>query len=142
MDLLGEIVATAVARGFDVQLENLPGTWADTSAACLNLLEAVNHPKFGYVWDTGNLYEAEKVTFEAGFERLKPYIRNVHLKDGQFIDGKMVWQHYGTGKTDVRGQIAALKSIGYDGTLALKAARIPHEEGDFEASFAYLKSIL
>ena len=76
VDLLGEIVASAEARGFDVQLENLPGTWADTSKACLDLLQAVNHPEFGYVWDTGNLYEAEQTTFEAGFELLKPYIRD------------------------------------------------------------------
>ena len=142
VDLLGEIVASAEARGFDVQLENLPGTWADTSKACLDLLQAVNQPKFGYVWDTGNLYEAEQTTFEAGFELLKPYIRNVHLKDGQFIDGKMVWQHYGTGKADVKGQIDALKAMGYTGTLALEAARIPHIEGDFETSFGYLESIL
>lgn len=142
VNLLGEVVESAARRGFDVQLENLPGTWADTSTACAALMKAVGHEKFGYVWDTGNLYEAEQTTFEAGFETLKPYIRNVHLKDGQFIDGKMVWQHYGTGKTDVKGQIDALKDMGYAGTIALEAARIPHESGDFEASFAYLKSIL
>lgn len=142
VDLLGEMVDAAAACGFDVQLENLPGTYADTSDSCLALLQAVNRPAFGYVWDTGNLYEAEKQTFEAGFEKLKPFIRNVHLKDGKFIDGKMVWTHYGTGDTDVKGQIDALKSIGYTGTLALEAARIPHIEGDFETSFAYLKSIL
>lgn len=43
MDLLGETFATAVARGFDVQLENLPGTWADTSAAC----GGFNHLAYG-----------------------------------------------------------------------------------------------
>lgn len=142
VDLLGEVVESAARRGFEVQLENLPGTWADTSTACAALMKAVGHSNFGYVWDTGNLYEAEKETFEKGFQRLKPYIRNVHLKDGQFIDGKMVWQHYGTGKTDVKGQIAALKDMGYDGTIALEAARIPHIAGDFETSFAYLNSIL
>lgn len=141
-DLLGEVTERAAKRGFTVQLENLPGTWADTSDACLALLKAIDHAAFGYVWDTGNLYEAEQTTFEEGFEKLKPYIRNVHLKDGQFIDGKMVWQHYGTGLTNVAGQIKALKAMDYDGTLALETARIPHIAGDFEASFAYLKSIL
>ncbi len=142
VDLLRDVTESAASRGFDVQLENLPGTWADTSDACLALLQSVDRPSFGYVWDTGNLYEAEQTTFEAGFEKLKPFIRNVHLKDGQIIDGKMVWQHYGTGVTDIAGQISALKAMGYDGTLALEAARIPHREGDFEASLAYLKSIL
>lgn len=54
----------------------------------------------------------------------------------------MTWQHYGTGVTNVKGQIEALKSIGYDGTLALEAARIPHIEGDFEASLGYLRTVL
>lgn len=141
-DILSELVAVASRRGFDVQLENLPGTWADTSSACVALLEAVNHAKFGYVWDTGNLYEAERESHEAGFERLKPYIRNVHLKDGGFIDGKMVWKHYGTGETDIKGQIEALKAMGYSGTIVMEAACIPHQAGDFEASFGYLKTIL
>ncbi|TNJ43271.1 sugar phosphate isomerase/epimerase [Phaeobacter sp. B1627] len=140
--LLGDMVDRAAARGINVQLENLPGTWADTSQSCLALMQAVDRPTFGYVWDTGNLYEAEKTTFEEGFERLKPYICNVHLKDGEFIDGKMTWKHYGTGQTNLKGQIDALKSIGYTGTLALEAARIPHIEGDFEASLAYLRTIL
>ncbi|SIT12390.1 Sugar phosphate isomerase/epimerase [Paracoccus saliphilus] len=140
--LLGKVADSASQRGFQVQLENLPGTWADTSDSCLALLEAVGRSNFGYVWDTGNLYEAEGVTFEAGFEKLKPYIRNVHLKDGRLIDGKMVWEHYGTGVTNLKGQIEALKAFGYEGTLALEAARIPHQEEDFETSLAYLKTIL
>ncbi len=140
---LAALADSAAARGFQVQLENLPGSWADTSDACLALLQAVNLKNFGYVWDTGNLYEAEGgAHFAAGLEKLRPYIRNVHLKDGSIIDGKMVWQHYGTGATDVAGQIAALKAIGYEGTIALEAARIPHIEGDFEASLSYLRTIL
>ncbi len=142
VELLGEVSDSAAQRGFQVQLENLPGTWADTSAGCLALLKAVNRANFGCVWDTGNLYEAERTTFEAGFEKLKPYIRNVHLKDGQIIDGKMVWQHYGTGVTNLKGQIEALKAFGYQGTLVLESARIPHQEDDFAASLGYLRSIL
>lgn len=140
--LIKNAVEVAVARGFTVQLENLPGSWADTSDACFNLLEAVNHPDFGYVWDTGNLYEAEETHFRAGYEKLKPYIRNVHLKDGAVVDGKMVWMRYGEGVTDVKGQVEALIADDYKGTLVLEAACQPHEMGDFPTSIAYLKSVL
>lgn len=142
VSLIKNAVDVAVARGFTVQLENLPGSWADTSDACFNLLEAVNHPDFGYVWDTGNLYEAEETHFRAGYEKLKPYIRNVHLKDGAVVDGKMVWMRYGTGVTDVKGQVDALIADDYQGTLVLEAACQPHEMDDFPTSIAYLKTLL
>lgn len=140
--LIKKAVDVAVARGFSVQLENLPGSWADTSDACFNILEAVDHPDFGYVWDTGNLYESEQTHFRAGYEKLKPYIRNVHLKDGGFVGDKMVWMRYGEGVTDVKGQIEALIADDYKGTLVLEAACQPHELEDFPTSIAYLKSIL
>lgn len=142
VDLIGNAVDKAVARGFTVQLENLPGSWADTSDACLALLQAVDRPQFGYVWDTGNLYEAEQEHFRAGYEKLKPYIRNVHLKDGGFVDGKMVWMRYGEGVTDVKGQVEALIADDYKGTLVLEAACQPHELEDFPSSIATLKDIL
>lgn len=142
VELIKTAVDKAVARGFTVQLENLPGSWADTSDACLALLKAVDRPEFGYVWDTGNLYEAEQEHFRAGYEKLKPYIRNVHLKDGAVIDGKMVWKRYGEGVTDVKGQVEALIADGYEGTLVLEAACQPHELEDFPTSMAYLNSIL
>lgn len=141
VDLLGAAVDKAAAEGFTVQLENLPGSWADTSDACLALLQAVNRPEFGYVWDTGNLFEAEQTHFRAGYEKLKPYIRNVHLKDGAFVDGQMVWKRYGEGVTDVKGQIQALKDDGYAGTLVLEAACKPHHLDDFPTSTRYLKSL-
>jgi sugar phosphate isomerase/epimerase len=141
-DLLGDAADRAAARGFEVQLENLPGSWADTSDACLALLSEVSRRNFGYVWDTGNLYEAEGVTFEAGFEKLKPYIRNVHLKDGRIIDGRMVRQRFGTGETDVKGQVAVLKAHGYGGTLVLEAACHPHAQDDFASSLRYLRTII
>lgn len=142
VELFSDTVAQAAARGFTVQLENLPGTWADTSDNCLKLLQAVNHPAFGYIWDTGNLYEAEQTHFTAGYKRLKPYIKNVHLKDGRFIDGRMHWQHLGTGLTDIKGQIETLIADGYTGTLTLEAKCEPQMDEDFPISMQYIKSVM
>ncbi|SFV27817.1 Sugar phosphate isomerase/epimerase [Devosia crocina] len=142
VDILGAAVDIAAERGFTVQLENLPGSWADTSDDCLNLLEAVNREAFGYVWDTGNLYEAEQAHFRAGYDKLKPYIRNVHLKDGAIENGEMIWKRYGEGVTDVKGQVEALKADGYTGTLVLEAATKPHHIDDFPTSVNQLKTWL
>lgn len=142
IDLLGEASDRAGKRGFSVQLENIPGSWADTGDNCLVLLEGVGRENFGYVWDTGNLYEAEERHFRASYEKLKPYIKNVHLKDGQIIDGVMTWQHFGSGITDIVGQISALKEDGYTGTLTIEAACNPHLDEDFTESVRYLKSVM
>jgi sugar phosphate isomerase/epimerase len=142
IDLLGQTVERAAARGFAVQLENLPGTWADTSDNCLALLQAVNHPAFGCIWDTGNFYEAEQTHFRKGYDMLKPYIRNVHLKDGRIENGRMIWQQFGHGETDIKGQIETLKSDGYNGTLTVEAKCEPQLDEDFQNSMRYLKSIL
>ena len=141
-ELMRETVETAAARGFTVQLENLPGTWADTTENCLRLMKAVDHPNFGCIWDTGNFYEAEQTHFLAGYERLKPYIRNVHLKDGRILNGRMHWQHLGLGVTDIKGQIEVLKRDGYTGTITLEAKCEPQLDEDFTESMHYLKSIL
>lgn len=142
VDLIGGAVDQAAARGFTVQLENLPGSWADTSDNCLKLLQAVDRKEFGYVWDTGNLYEAEPVHFRAGYDKLKPFIRNVHMKDGAVVDGEMIWKRYGEGVTDVRGQVEALRADGYAGTLVLEAACKPHHLDDFPSSLSFLKTLV
>lgn len=142
IELLGQTSDRAGQRGFSVQLENIPGSWADTGENCLSLLKGVGRDNFGYVWDTGNLYEAEEKHFRESYELLKPYIQNVHLKDGQFIDGVMTWQHFGTGVTDIAGQVAALKADGYEGKLTMEAKCEPHMDEDFIASVRYLKSVL
>ncbi len=142
VDLLRRTVESAAARGFTVQLENLPHTWADTSDNCLALLEAVDHPAFGYIWDVGNLYEAEQMHFRTGYDKLKPYIRNVHLKDGRVENGRMIWQQFGRGLTDIKGQIEVLKADGYAGTLTVEAKCEPQLDEDFPNSLRYLRSLL
>jgi sugar phosphate isomerase/epimerase len=142
IDLLGDVADVAAARGFEVQLEPIPGSWADTGENCLALLEGVGRSNFGLVWDTGNIYEAEQRHFRESYELLRPHIRNVHLKDGAIVDGRMQWQHFGTGETDIAGQVAALLADGYDGTLTVEPKREPQEDVDFIASIRYLKSLL
>ena len=53
----------------------------------------------------------------------------------------MVWQHFGRGVTDVKGQAFALKKHGYQGTLVLEAACDPHGQDDFAISLSYLRSL-
>ncbi len=142
IEMLGETADVAAARGFEVQLENTPWSWADSAENCLRILEGVGRANFGYVWDTGNLYEAERTHFREGYEKLRPHIRNVHLKDGAYEGGEMVWKRFGTGETDIAGQVATLRADGYAGTVTVEAKCEPHEDEDFIESMAYLRSLL
>lgn len=142
VDLIGAAADVVAARGFALLLENLPGTWADTGENCLRLLEGVGRANFGYVWDTGNLYEAEERHFRTSYELLRPHIRDVHLKDGSIVDGRMVWQRFGTGETDIAGQIETLRRDGYTGSLTVEAKCEPHEDDDFIESVRYLNALL
>lgn len=144
VEMLRAVAERAASRGAVLHLENFPGSWADSSDSCLALMKAVDHPAFGYIWDVANLYEVEKVHFLEGYKKLKPYIRNVHLKDARFEDGKIVWTIFGEGDTDIKGQIETLKADGYKGTLTLEAHTDPYLDNnkDFARSVAYLRTVL
>ncbi len=143
VDLLGTVADTAAARGFEVLLENLPGTWADTGENCLRLLEGVGRANFGYIWDVGNLYEAEDGRdFRTSYELLRPHIRDVHLKDGDIVHGRMEWMRFGTGGTDIAGQIEVLRRDGYAGALTVETKCEPHHDDDFVESMTYLRAQL
>jgi len=142
IDLLGAASDVAAKRGFRLLLENIPGSWADTGENCLAILSGVDRNNFGYVWDTGNLYEAEQRHFLTSYQLLKPYIRNVHLKDGKIVDGRMVWRRFGRGETDIAGQVTTLKNDGYDGTLTVETKCEPHLDEDFRESMQYLSKVL
>lgn len=139
VNVIGETVDRAAARGFSVQLENMPGTWADTSANTLALLDAVDRPELGAVWDSGNFYEAEQLPFAESYELLRPHIRNVHLKDGRVVDGTMVWERFGEGATDIDGQVRRLLADDYRGTVTVEAKCEPHQDDDFVQSMSYLR---
>ena len=142
VEMLRNTVDRAAALGFTVQLENLKGTWADTSSNCLKLLESVDHPAFGCVWDAGNYYEAGQEHFSEGYRKLKRYIRNVHLKDAVRQQEGVRWVRLGTGDMDIAGHIALLKQDGYDGTLTLETSCKPQTDENFIESARYLRGLI
>lgn len=87
-----------------------------------SLLEKVNSPLINAIWDPGNdIYDSKKeIPYPNGYNKIKKFIKHVHLKDGHLVDGKPVCVKIGTGAVDYEGQIKQLLIDGYDGYLVME----------------------
>ena len=122
VDTLGRAAAAAAAAGFELLLENGGGTWADSGAASAALLAAVGSDALRLTWDPANVAYAGLVEDPVGqgYAAVRPFARNVHVKDAAVLDGKPHWVPLGTGCVDWPGQLRRLRQDGYDGCLTLE----------------------
>jgi L-ribulose-5-phosphate 3-epimerase len=78
---LRRLVLHARAVGITLLLENERGTWADTVERFQDLLDSVDDPHLQAVYDPANALRSGEKTCLADYERLKPHIRQLHVKD-------------------------------------------------------------
>ncbi len=82
-------------------------------------LDDINHPRIRANYDSGNS-SGLGYDHEDEINSLGDYIANVHVKD-RVLHGTTV--ELGTGSADFDKTFSALKSIGYEGSVILQAAR-------------------
>ena len=108
IDAFGEVAKRTEKYGLKVAVENEPGFWCDTGARTAEIIKKVGMKNFGCNWDPANAYyENEVPAYPNGYESVKDYIFNVHVKDtalGSLVKCCPV----GEGKIDWDGQIKAL----------------------------------
>jgi sugar phosphate isomerase/epimerase len=138
---LGNVARRAEKNGFTVMIENEPGFWADTSENCLKILKAINMKKLRLNWDPGNLFKTGEHDYKPGYERLKSFIANVHLKDAKLVEGENLYVPLGEGEINYQQQIADLRADGYKGCLTVETHCHPLPD-TFIQSVAYLKKLL
>ena len=122
VDALGRAAAKAKEAGATLLLENGPGTWADTAAAIRALIEAVGSEHLRLTWDPANVVHAGSAADPVAdeFPVVRPFVRNVHVKDAIRKDGRGRWVMLGDGRVDWPGQLRALREAGYRGVLTLE----------------------
>lgn len=103
--------AASIAGEFNLEfsIENEPGAFCDTGAHTAAIVEAINLPHVGINWDPANAIISGEVAYPTGYDKIRPFLQNVHIKDSiPLPDNK--WENHliGEGGMNWIGQFAAL----------------------------------
>ena len=123
IEALHGAVEKAAAAGVKIGLENEHACNIATASESAPILDAIQHPSFGLVWDPANCYIAGEVPYPDGYGRLAANrILHVHAKDGVLPPGsdRMIWGDVGAGEVDWTGQLSAMVRDGYAGMVSLE----------------------
>lgn len=109
----------AADHGVKIGLET-HDSWCDGRLAAA-LVNEVNHPAFGFVFDVLNVIEAHKGPWLPSYEAMKGRILYCHMKDGFHLpDGKFTPVYVGAGDLPLVEILARFKRDGYDGYLSFE----------------------
>ncbi len=97
--------------------ENEKGIFGASGADCLDLLKAVDSPKFRAAFDFGNFVQVKQNPLEA-WPSLKPYTVHIHIKDVSAKEDRAV--PAGSGDGHLEPILVDLNKSGYSGFLSLE----------------------
>lgn len=120
----------AIAQEYDVQLLiETHDDWMD-SRHLKAVIEQVNMPSLGVLWDTHHPYRMEREAPETTWDHLGPWICNTHWKDSYVTDDSGGYQLclIGDGDLPLPDIHHVLQSHGYTGYLTLEWEKIWHPE--------------
>lgn len=123
VEALQGAVEQAAAAGVKIGLENEHACNIATASESATVLNAIQDPNLGLVWDPANCYIAGEVPYPDGYNRLPANrVLHVHAKDGVLPPGsdRMTWGDLGAGDIDWKGQLSALVRDGYAGMVSLE----------------------
>ncbi|MEJ7589531.1 MAG: sugar phosphate isomerase/epimerase family protein [Ferruginibacter sp.] len=92
------------------------------------IMQSVNHPGVGLVWDIVNMWAVTKEAPSAVYSKLKKYIHHTHIKDLKLVDGKEQYSLLGKGDTPVFEAIDLLDNEGYKGFYSFEWEKLWHPE--------------
>jgi sugar phosphate isomerase/epimerase len=104
---MGRAADLCAEAGLTLTIENEPGFICDTGTRTAAFIQAINKPNLKANWDPCNSWGMEEEPFPDGYEVIKPYIGNVHIKDTA-LGGLVKCVPVGEGKIDWDGQMKAL----------------------------------
>ncbi len=121
VERLKESCRLAQEYGLILAMENENSCNGGTPQEVVDLVEAVDSPALGIMWDGGNAQWAEIEAYPAGYRLVRRRMFHVHVKDIVIEpDGSRHGTVMGEGLVDFRGMFAAMKADGYQGGVSLE----------------------
>lgn len=115
------LVQLAEREDLIIGLENEHACNLGTASEATQVLNTLNHPSLGLVWDPANALVAGEDPFPTGYALMpKKRIVHVHAKDCHMEGHTPIWGPLGTRSVRWKEQVAALLQDGYPGYLSLE----------------------
>ncbi len=116
----------AEREGMELRLENETACNGGYAEEVAEIIQRVDSPALRVLWDPGNETYGGRIAYPDGYDRVLDFVSHVHLKDAVHgADGKPHCVPIGSGRTDLKGQIAALERNGYGGIYTLETRYVP-----------------
>ena len=135
LDAYDEPIKMCEQEDVYIGIENEASTHIGAAAEAEALYKDLANPRVRAIWDPANEVFAEngELPFPDAFERMKPFLIHVHIKDAVHVDnpekGRCVPVGDG-GYIDYPAQFQALVDMGYEGACSLETHWRPSEELD------------
>ncbi|MCC5835312.1 MAG: sugar phosphate isomerase/epimerase [Opitutales bacterium] len=103
--------AAQIVHSYNLELsiENEPGSFLDTGVNTAEAMQALAGKGIGVNWDPANAITSGEAAYPVGYDAVKPYINNIHIKDSFPLPGGK-WENrlIGDGGMNWIGQFKAL----------------------------------
>jgi sugar phosphate isomerase/epimerase len=136
LDSYAEPIRICEQEDVYIGIENEASTHIATAAEAERMYRALNHPRVRAIWDPANEVFAEdgELPFPNAFERMKPWMIHVHIKDAvkdpSAPEGARCIPVGDGGYIDYPAQFQALIDMGYEGACSLETHWRPNAELD------------
>jgi sugar phosphate isomerase/epimerase len=94
----------------------------------VNIMQDLNHPQVGLVWDIVNMWSVTKETPAQVYPKLKPFIKHTHIKDFKMKEGKMQYTLLGKGESPIYQAIDLLRKDDFRGYYSFEWEKLWHHE--------------
>ena len=116
-----ELCRHAKTKGICLLIET-NGALAD-SRVMREFMDGSDPESAGVLWDIHHPYRFFNETPEFTFRNIGRYIKNTHVKDSVFKDGKIAYRMMGYGDVPIFDALKTLKGAGYQGFITLEWTR-------------------
>lgn len=110
LEAVGEAALLAKKRGVIIAAENEAGCWNDTPDSIIRMHNDLADTGLLLNWDPGNFHASCGLDYKMGYDALKKYICNVHIKDSIGQGKEHRWAALGEGEINWQNQIAEILS--------------------------------